>query len=77
MGRPPLLPTRRKVYRGFLSLLKSIALAGFEPATLEPSGKHTNHYTTEATEMHIKLKQNFSSQFIVQDIIGYVDIIKI
>jgi hypothetical protein len=76
MGRPPLLPTRRKVCRGFLSLLKSTALAGFEPATLGPSGKHTNHYTTVATEMHIKLKQNFSSQLIVQDIMCYVDIIK-
>jgi hypothetical protein len=26
-----------------------IALAGFEPATFGSSGKHTNHYTTEAT----------------------------
>jgi hypothetical protein len=34
---------------GFLSPLKSIALAGFEPATFGSSGKHTNHYTTKAT----------------------------
>jgi hypothetical protein len=34
---------------GFLSLLKSIALAGFEPATFMSSGKHTNHYTTKVT----------------------------
>jgi hypothetical protein len=44
-GLPALLPTRRKVCCGFLSLLKSIVLAGFEPA----SGKYTNHYTTKAT----------------------------
>jgi hypothetical protein len=29
---------------------KSIASATFEPAILGSSGKHTNHYTTEATE---------------------------
>jgi hypothetical protein len=34
---------------GFLSPLKSIALAGFEPANFGSSGKHTNHYTTKAT----------------------------
>jgi hypothetical protein len=35
----------------FLSpLKKSIALGGFEPANFESSGKHTNHYTTEATK---------------------------
>jgi hypothetical protein len=35
---------------GFLSpFKKSIALAGFEPATFGSSGKHTNHYTTKAT----------------------------
>jgi hypothetical protein len=28
---------------------KSIALAGFEPATFGSSGKHTNHYTTMGT----------------------------
>jgi hypothetical protein len=33
----------------FLSPLKYIALAGFKPATFGSSGKHTNHYTTKAT----------------------------
>jgi hypothetical protein len=28
---------------------KSIALAAFEPASVGSSGKHTNHYTAEAT----------------------------
>jgi hypothetical protein len=28
---------------------KSVALAGFEPATFGSSGKHTNYYTTKAT----------------------------
>jgi hypothetical protein len=51
--------TRRKILLYFLSEgrcaadfhrpLKSIALAGFELATLGSSGKHFNHYTTEAT----------------------------
>jgi hypothetical protein len=34
---------------------KSIAWAGFEPATTGSSGKHTNHYTIEATsETHYR-----------------------
>jgi hypothetical protein len=37
------------VLRIFIALKKSIALAGFEPATFGSSGKHTNHYTTKAT----------------------------
>jgi hypothetical protein len=41
MGPPALLPIRRKVYCWFLSPLKSIALAGLEPATFGSSGKHT------------------------------------
>jgi hypothetical protein len=32
-------------------LKKSIALAGFEQTTFGSSGKHTNHYTTEATTL--------------------------
>jgi hypothetical protein len=39
------------VVRIFIALKKSIALAGFEPATFVSSGKHTNHYTTKATEL--------------------------
>jgi hypothetical protein len=35
----------------FYRALKSTALAGFEPDTFGPSGKHTNHYTTEATSI--------------------------
>jgi hypothetical protein len=49
MGPPALLPIRRKLCCGFLSPLKSIASAGFEPAILGSSGKNTNHNTTEAT----------------------------
>jgi hypothetical protein len=49
MGTPALLSTR-KVCCGLSSPLKSIASAGYEPATLGSSGKHTNHYTTEATK---------------------------
>jgi hypothetical protein len=37
------------VLRIFIALKKSIALAGFEPATFGYSDKHTNHYTTKAT----------------------------
>jgi hypothetical protein len=40
---------KKGVLRIFIALKKSIALAGFEPATLAYSGKHTNHYTTEVT----------------------------
>jgi hypothetical protein len=49
MGPPALLPIRRKVCWGFLSPLKIHRLGRFEPATLESSVMHTNHYTTEAT----------------------------
>jgi hypothetical protein len=37
------------VCRGFLSPLKAIASAGFQPATPGSSAKHTSNYTTEAT----------------------------
>jgi hypothetical protein len=37
------------VLRILIALKKAIASAGFEPATLGSSGKHTNYYTTEAT----------------------------
>jgi hypothetical protein len=53
MGPPALLPVRRKACCGFLSTLKSITSAGFEPAILGSSGKHNNHYTTEATHVHV------------------------
>jgi hypothetical protein len=41
-------------HSGFISYpggrnLKSIALAGFEPATFGSSGKNINHYTTNST----------------------------
>jgi hypothetical protein len=49
VGPPVLLPLRRKWYCRFLSLLNSIASAGFELANLGFNGKHDNHYTTEAT----------------------------
>jgi hypothetical protein len=49
VGTTALLPFRRKASCGFISHLKSITKAGFEPANLVSSGKHANHYTTEAT----------------------------
>jgi hypothetical protein len=45
---PALLYIRRKVCQEFLAPLKSISSAGFETANIVSSGKHTNHYTTEA-----------------------------
>jgi hypothetical protein len=47
-----LLPIRRKVRCEFLSPLKIHHLGGFKLATRGSSGKHTNHYTTEATTEH-------------------------
>jgi hypothetical protein len=37
------------VLRTFIALKKSIALVGFEPAIFGSCGKHTNHFTTNAT----------------------------
>jgi hypothetical protein len=51
MGPSALLSRRRKECCGFLSLLKSIASAGFEPSNFESNGKHSNRYTTEATRV--------------------------
>jgi hypothetical protein len=48
---PALLSIRQEgVLWTFIALKKSIALAGFEPANFWSSGKHTNHYTTKATQ---------------------------
>jgi hypothetical protein len=52
MGPPALFTIRRNVCCGFLSPLKSNALAGLETATFGSSGKHTNHYTTKATKTY-------------------------
>jgi hypothetical protein len=41
---------RGRCVADFSRLSKSIALAGFEPATFGSSGKHTNHYTSKATK---------------------------
>jgi hypothetical protein len=54
MGPSALPPTRRNVCCGFLSPLKSIASAEFEPASLGSSDKHTNHYATEATNRRVR-----------------------
>jgi hypothetical protein len=51
METPALLPIQRKMCCGFLSPLKSTALAGFDPATFVSSVKYTNHYTTKATKI--------------------------
>jgi hypothetical protein len=47
MGLTALFPLRRKACCGFLSPIKSIASAGFEPVNFGSNGKHANHYTTE------------------------------
>jgi hypothetical protein len=41
-------PSEGKCVVDFYRPLNIIASAGFELATLGPSGKHTNHYTKEA-----------------------------
>jgi hypothetical protein len=46
---PPALSSEVRCDADFYRPYKSIASAGFERATLESSGKHTNHYTIEAT----------------------------
>jgi hypothetical protein len=51
---PLYFPSERKVCCGILSPLKTIGLAGFEPATFGSSRKHTNHYTNEATSIGMK-----------------------
>jgi hypothetical protein len=56
MGPPALLPIRRKVCCGFLLPLKIHRIGRFEPATFGSSGKHTNHYTTEATNLCVKTR---------------------
>jgi hypothetical protein len=49
---------------GFTSLSKEvvlrifIALAGFDTGTFGSSGKHTNHYTTEATVADVNDRTN-------------------
>jgi hypothetical protein len=48
-----LFPLCRKVLCGFLSPLKSIASAGFEPANLGSKGKHANQHTTEASSINV------------------------
>jgi hypothetical protein len=47
MGPPALLPLRRKAWCRFLSPLKIIVLAGFEPMNL---ALHADHYTTDGTD---------------------------
>jgi hypothetical protein len=46
-------PSEGRCAADFYCPWKSIASARFEPATLGSSGKHTNHYTTEATKADI------------------------
>jgi hypothetical protein len=49
MGPPAYFPSKGRCAADFYYSQKSIALAGFELATFGSSGKHINHYTTEAT----------------------------
>jgi hypothetical protein len=51
---------------GFLSPLKSIALAGFEPTTFGSNGKHTNNYTTKASKKGLYSRsESFHSSYLV------------
>jgi hypothetical protein len=50
MGPTALLLIRRKACYGLLSPLKIHCVDQVEPANLRSSGKHANHYTTEATK---------------------------
>jgi hypothetical protein len=47
------------VLRIFIAIKNSIFSAGSEPATLVSSGKHTNHYITEATPMCIRKQSRY------------------
>jgi hypothetical protein len=42
-------PPKEDVLSVFIALKKTIASAGFQSDNLEANGKHTYHYTTEAT----------------------------
>jgi hypothetical protein len=44
------VPPEGRCAADFYRSFKFIASAGFDHATLGSSGKHTNHYTTEATK---------------------------
>jgi hypothetical protein len=52
MGPTALLSLRKKTCCGFLSPLKFIASAGFEPANVVFSGKHANQRITEASKSY-------------------------
>jgi hypothetical protein len=43
------------VLRIFIALKNPSPWPGFEPATFGSSGKHTNHYTTEAASARLPL----------------------
>jgi hypothetical protein len=47
-----------------LSPLKIHLLAGFEPTILESSGKHINHYTTEATPTYVSPAGVFNKELL-------------
>jgi hypothetical protein len=67
---PALLSIRQEgVLWTFIALKKSIALAGFEPANFWSSGKHTNHYTTKATQHTV-----YIMEAVTDDHIPFVDI---
>jgi hypothetical protein len=52
---PALLPIREEgVLRIFIVLRNPSPWPGFEPVTFGSSGKHTNHYTTNATHIFIR-----------------------
>jgi hypothetical protein len=65
MGPAALLPILRKVCCGFLSPLKIHRFG--EPATFGSSGKHTNHYTTEAIELYVL------STYILDDVFIFIN----
>jgi hypothetical protein len=66
IGQTNLLPLRCKACFGFLSPLKFITSAGFDPANLGSNGKHANHYTTEATFISVTWSSKWSLLFVTE-----------
>jgi hypothetical protein len=48
-------PSETRRAADFIAIKKPIASAGFEPANLSSNGKHTKHYTAEATDLGLML----------------------
>jgi hypothetical protein len=65
------------VLRIFIVLKNLLPCPGLNPQTLGSSGKHTNHYMTEATEGKCLLKYNQSDPVILQTHEPFVLILRV